>query len=144
MIRVLENRRQNCHLRRQRRRGAATIEFAFLLPIFVITILGIFDWGLIMFTRQHMTQAAREAVRVRAAEQPNANPSLANTIAENYLAERHPTLADSFTVTVSDADDNHAWVRIEAPHADLCFTGGVTGSAVVQFEMEYVTAVPVP
>lgn len=50
-----------------RRRGAATgsaaVEFAFVLPILLLLIAGIVDFGRAMYTQSILTNAAREGAR---------------------------------------------------------------------------------
>lgn len=43
--------------------GAAAVEFALLLPVVVAVLFGIIEFGFIMYTRQVMYMAAREAAR---------------------------------------------------------------------------------
>lgn len=52
--------------RRSRRapRGAAAVEFALIVPLLLLMILGSIDWGYFFFVQQVVTNAAREAARV--------------------------------------------------------------------------------
>lgn len=43
--------------------GAAMVEFAILLPVFLLTIAGIVDFGRAFFTQIQLTNAAREGAR---------------------------------------------------------------------------------
>jgi Flp pilus assembly protein TadG len=47
-------------------RGAAAVEFALVMPILLLFVLGIIDFGRLWFTQVTLTQAAREGVRVEA------------------------------------------------------------------------------
>ncbi|MGB8382597.1 MAG: TadE family protein, partial [Dermatophilaceae bacterium] len=47
----------------RRERGAAAIEFALLLPVFLLVIAGIVDFGRAFFTQIELTNAAREGAR---------------------------------------------------------------------------------
>lgn len=53
-------------LRRLRKddRGTAAIEFGLVLPLLMLILVGIIDFGNIYFTRLAMTNAAREGARV--------------------------------------------------------------------------------
>ncbi len=53
------------HIRRRRdERGAAMVEFAFVMGLlFVLLLTGIIDFGLILAFKQNMTQSASEAAR---------------------------------------------------------------------------------
>jgi Flp pilus assembly protein TadG len=43
--------------------GAAAVEFALLLPILLMILVGIMEFGLIMFTQEVLTNASREGAR---------------------------------------------------------------------------------
>ncbi len=45
------------------RRGQSLVESAFVLLVFLVTLIGIFDLGLIMFLHQTFVERARNAVR---------------------------------------------------------------------------------
>lgn len=48
---------------RRRERGAAAVELALLLPVFLLVIAGIVDFGRALFTQITLTNAAREGAR---------------------------------------------------------------------------------
>lgn len=45
-------------------RGAAAVEFALVVPVLLVIVLGSIDWGYYFFVQQVVTNAAREAARV--------------------------------------------------------------------------------
>jgi Flp pilus assembly protein TadG len=49
---------------RERSRGQALVEFALVLPVFVMLILGLLDFGRVMYIQHTLAEAAREATRV--------------------------------------------------------------------------------
>ncbi len=55
--------------RRRRERGAALVEFAFVLPVLLLLILGIIDFGRAYGAKQELIHATREGVRVYAVTQ---------------------------------------------------------------------------
>jgi len=57
--------------RRARDRGAAAVEFALLLPILLLIVFGIIDFGRALNAQITLTQAAREGARLAALGQPN-------------------------------------------------------------------------
>jgi Flp pilus assembly protein TadG len=50
--------------RQQDRRGAAMVEMAFVLPIFLLVVLGIIEFGRAMMVGQLVTNASREGARL--------------------------------------------------------------------------------
>ncbi len=62
---------------RQRERGSAIVEFALILPVLTMLLLGMLTGGMALFHKQQVTSAAREAARYGATvpEQQCATPS---------------------------------------------------------------------
>jgi Flp pilus assembly protein TadG len=56
-----------------RDRGAAAVEFALLLPLLLLLVFGIIDFGRALNAQITLTQAAREGVRLDAVGQSTAN-----------------------------------------------------------------------
>ena len=58
-------------LRREKggRRGQTLVEFALILPIFILLLVGIFDFGRAIYAFNTISNAAREAVRVGIVDQ---------------------------------------------------------------------------
>lgn len=52
-------------------RGAAAVEFALLLPLLLLLLFGIIDFGRALNAQITITQAAREGARLVALNQPN-------------------------------------------------------------------------
>ena len=70
----------------KRGKGQALVEFALLLPVFLLMVVGVAEFGRAWMTKNILTGAAREAVRAAAVEvQANAYTS-AKTIADGILA----------------------------------------------------------
>jgi len=46
------------------RKGSALVEFAVLVPVFLVVVLGIIEYGQFLYTQQAVTLAAREACRI--------------------------------------------------------------------------------
>lgn len=51
-------------IRAARDRGAAAVEFALVLPVLLLLVLGSIDWGYFFYVQQVVTNAAREGARV--------------------------------------------------------------------------------
>jgi len=54
-----------------RDRGAAAVEFALLLPVLLLLVFGIIDFGRALNAQVTLTQAAREGARLAALGEPN-------------------------------------------------------------------------
>lgn len=54
-----------------RDRGAAAVEFALLLPVLLLIVFGIIDFGRALNAQITLTQAAREGARLAALGEPN-------------------------------------------------------------------------
>lgn len=55
----------------ERDRGATAVEFALTLPILLLLVFGVVDFGRALFTQVTLTQAAREGARLAALDQPD-------------------------------------------------------------------------
>ncbi len=115
--------------------GAAGVEFALIVPVFVIIVTGIIQFGAIFFLQSNMTNAAREAARALAVGQISTE-SQAQDVVDDTLVNWGVT----FTVTTTDPDpndpnDNEFTVLITAPMSEaalidyLGIFGGRTLSA---------------
>lgn len=78
-------------------RGAAAVEFAILLPLLLMLVLGTIEFGRAYNAQIILTNAARDGVRVMAI---NNNPTAATTAAQNAAASVSSTIPTS-AVTVS-------------------------------------------
>lgn len=74
-------------LRRVSRRddGSSAVEFALVLPLFLLLLFGTVDFGFILYTQSVMQDAAREATR-RMAVDSTVTETQGKTIAQTYLA----------------------------------------------------------
>lgn len=73
-------------MRKLNERGAAATEFALLLPVFLMILFGIIEFGMIMYGREVVTNAAREGARAGIVQGPPKRTSgEITTIANNYL-----------------------------------------------------------
>jgi len=97
------------------KRGQALVEFALLVPIMLLLVLGIAEFGRAWMTENILTGAAREAVRAAAVEtQANAYNS-AKTIADAVLASAGIPLV----MVPSDFDDS---VNSPVPEVSVSIT----------------------
>ena len=101
------------HRRISRREGVAAIEFALLTPVIVLIVMGIIEYGWLLYRRSEATRAVREGIRY-AVVMPQTNVpdpiTLAETRCEDVLTQLNFDLTDA---------------TIEATAIDL--TGDVNG-----------------
>ena len=86
---------------KERQRGAAMVELAIVLPILIILVFGIIEFGRGFNANISLTHAAREGVRVYAITQDSA----AGTAAALNAATSLDSTAMTVTVTACNAGD---------------------------------------
>ncbi len=87
--------------------GANVVEFAIVAPVVLLIVLGIIQFGMILFTYNNMVQAAREAARTLAVQETTA--AEAQQIALNQLGFS----GLPFTITACEPD-------AVPPHGPAC------------------------
>lgn len=88
---------------RRRTGGTAAIEFGLVLPVLLIVLVGIIDYGQIHFTRLTMTNAAREGARVGVTLPADQAQAAAIAAADAYL-DRAGVEATVAATTPTDSD----------------------------------------
>lgn len=83
-------------------RGQALVEFALVLPVFLLLILGVFDFGRLIFLHTSMTNGAREGARLATVNQ---DVSLIEERIEAQTALIQPSITLNFYVPPSDPAD---------------------------------------
>ncbi len=124
--------------RTSRRRAAALLEFAVVVPVLILLVFGMLEFSRLMMVEQVITNAAREGARK--AVLPGSTSDDVNTVVTNYLTSSGisgagtPTVSpdpgtagagDAITVTVSVPFNNVSWLPVPM------FLGGTTLSATV-------------
>ena len=121
--------------RRQRSDGQALLEFALVLPVLLIVIVGVFDGGRAVFTNTTLSQAAREGARLAAVEAGSvglsggdcvATPALIGASGNPGARVCPPSLASLKTDVVDAVDRMTASV---GPVAAVYFSCDPQGSA---------------
>jgi Flp pilus assembly protein TadG len=107
-------------IRSRRSDGQALVEFALLIPLLVIIILGIIEFGRIWMTMNVLASAAREGARKAAVTSPD--PAQVQTVVENVLTAADITGAT--ITTVGPNSDNEVTVTVQIDYTV------VTGSFV--------------
>lgn len=79
-----EKLQRSCRMFRRNRRGAAAVEFAVILPVFVLLIFGMIEYGRMVMVQQVITNASREGARKAVLD--GATTAQVETVVEEYLA----------------------------------------------------------
>ena len=130
-------------------RGASAVEFALTLPIFVILVIGIIEFGWYFFVQHTIQYATREGMRLalvgRTLPDPGGNPmtreaSIIQTIRNNAALAVNPTtvLVSIYPVnanftdpngweTQQDAGDPGEYMRVRSRYVHTFFTPLVGG-----------------
>ena len=70
-------------------KGAVAVEFAFVLPLLVVLLVGIMEFGLILYNQQVITNACREGARAGiVARSPRLDLTAISTVVNDY-AQAH-------------------------------------------------------
>lgn len=98
-----------------RRRGTATVEAAFCLPVLMILLLGMWEVGRMVQVSQILANAAREGARYAAASNINGTPITVAMVQQNvtqYLAAANlPTAAANGAQVQLTNLSNHSWTN---------------------------------
>jgi Flp pilus assembly protein TadG len=90
--------------RRYRSRGQGLVEFALVLPIFLVLVMGIADLGLAVFAYNSVTNAAREGARLAIVNQDTAKITTRAT--SQAAVARTPTVTVGFYQANDDGTPN--------------------------------------
>lgn len=118
--------------------GAAAVEFAIILPLLILVLFGIIEFGLLLFNQQIITNAAREGARAgivtRQERFQGADTVDVEAVVNNWLANHLVTFGDTSgtQIDVEIRDENTSlWHAFNDPIFDPD-TG--TGNPCTDFE----------
>jgi len=83
--------------RLREQRGATAVEFALIVPLLIVLVLGIAEFGRAFQVQGTLSAAAREGVRVMALQN---DPAAARTAVRNAASSLDPTITDA-EITIS-------------------------------------------
>lgn len=89
--------------------GQAIVEFALLITLLIIIVLGVFEFGRLWMTMNVLTGAAREGVRIAAVTEPD--PSRVRQAVENVLEAAN--ISDATITTQGPNSNNEVTVTVE-------------------------------
>jgi Flp pilus assembly protein TadG len=90
-------------LLRKKRRGAAAVEFAIVLPVFVLLVFGMIEYGRMVMVQQVITNASREGARLAVLD--GATASSVQSAVTTYLTNAQ---ISGGTCTISPANPSSA------------------------------------
>jgi Flp pilus assembly protein TadG len=99
------------------RSGAAAVEFAIVLPIFLMLLFGIIQFGSVLFLHNNMVNAAREAAR-RMSVDESFDSAQAQTYAQSYLAGWNLTFSVTASAPLPGTVGGDISVQISVPAVD--------------------------
>jgi Flp pilus assembly protein TadG len=73
-------------------RGASAVEFAFIVPLLIVLVLGIAEFGHAFQVQGTLSAAAREGVRAMALKN---DPAQARTVVKNVAGTLDPAITDA-------------------------------------------------
>lgn len=103
---------------RRRARGQSLVEFALILPIFLLMIMGVVDFGRAIYAYNAVSNAAREGARLLIVDQTQtAGVYLAAQEAANQATALgiDPTDVNQVQVTFPDPDGNCPVISVGCP-----------------------------
>ena len=87
---------------RRTQRGASAVEFALILPILILLFFGIVDFGLLIYDKQVITNASREAARAGIVQKvPRPGVSDITAVVDAYAKDRLVTFGSNKNVATS-------------------------------------------
>lgn len=74
--------------------GASVIEFAVILPLLILLIFGIIEFGMLLYNQQVITNASREGARAGiVAQQPRLDSTSIDSVVQTYCLNHLVTFA---------------------------------------------------
>jgi Flp pilus assembly protein TadG len=81
-------------------KGVAAIEFAIVLPLLMIIVFGIIEFGLLMYDKQVITNASREGARIGISDVVVSDAEI-EAVVDNYVANNLITFGSTPTSPVT-------------------------------------------
>jgi len=101
---------------RRKERGQELVEFALILPLLLLLLVGIFEFGYVVFVQNSLSNAVREGARYGAVKPDNQADIVTH-------AERLTTGLDSDNLTWDVDDSTSGRIAVSATYTHTLFTG---------------------
>ena len=98
----------------ENQRGVAAVEFAIVLPILAILLIGIIEFGIVLYNKQVVTNATREGVRAAINPDPKLDESQIKNIVVDSASDMLLSTLSVGDVTVTSS--NNDFETREFPH----------------------------
>ncbi len=110
-----------------RRRAAAIVEFAVVLPLLLTILFGIMEYGWVFMVRQTLQNAAREGCRVAVLQTTDAPYGEVTAMVEAVM---EPTGLTTYSIAMTHAtpENPHETVTVTVPYNDVSLLGGFFGT----------------
>jgi|SRR5208282_2681551 Flp pilus assembly protein TadG len=120
----------SCKLARRcwRDEGAQMVEFAVTLPLLVVFVVGIFDFSAAFTLKQKLTNVARDAARVAAADPANDVPNSSTPVPAS-VADAYQLIANYFLANQINACGMTAASSVLTSPATWTYTASANGCA---------------
>ncbi|NWL13599.1 pilus assembly protein TadE [Paenarthrobacter nitroguajacolicus] len=102
--------------------GAVAVEFALVLPIFLVLVLGIFEFGRAFNIQISLSEAAREAARYAAIHQSDSTYSVGDAQAAGVAAAPTVDLAPG-DITITSSGTSPCNVEVNISYSTPWMTG---------------------
>jgi Flp pilus assembly protein TadG len=88
-------------------KGASAVEFALVLPLLVIFVFGIIEFGLLLYNKQVITNASREGARAGIVSQtPRVTVAEMQTVVQNYAVPHLVTFTGGVVLPTTTVQNN--------------------------------------
>jgi Flp pilus assembly protein TadG len=92
-------------MEKAKRRGQSLVEFVLILPVLLILLFGIIEFGLLLYNKQVITNASREGARFGIVSRtPRRTPDEIRVVVGEYIANHLVTSGADTAVTTVDPD----------------------------------------
>jgi Flp pilus assembly protein TadG len=115
--------------RSKKQRGASAVEFAIFLPILVLLLFGIIEFGLVLYNKAMITNASREGARVGIVSQnPRVSSAKIQETVEQYCKDYLISFGSTDKVEVISK-----WSSAETPPENINAWNDITSGSSIAF-----------
>ena len=113
----------------KREEGAAAVEFALVLPLLMLILFGIIEFGFALYNKEVITNASREAARAGIVQAPKLTETDIETVAKAYLTSAgwDETKADINITGAGGLFPNPLTVTVDYPYSFAVLPNFIVG-----------------